>query len=45
MELVIWELADLRTIGRSRHNPQYEIEELAVPLQQEGIAFTQPDNL
>jgi uncharacterized protein (DUF488 family) len=36
----IEELVDVRTIPRSRHNPQFGTEELAASLQQAGIAYT-----
>ena len=36
----IEELVDVRTIPRSRHNPQFGREELAASLQQAGIAYT-----
>ncbi len=36
----IEELVDVRTIPRSRHNPQFGTEELAASLQQEEIAYT-----
>jgi uncharacterized protein (DUF488 family) len=36
----IEELVDVRTIPRSRHNPQFGKEELAASLQQAGIAYT-----
>ncbi|HEY6285303.1 MAG TPA: DUF488 domain-containing protein [Ktedonobacteraceae bacterium] len=35
----IEELVDVRTIPRSRHNPQFGAEELAASLQQAGIAY------
>ena len=35
----IEELVDVRTIPRSRHNPQFGKEELAASLQQAGIAY------
>jgi len=36
----IEELVDVRTIPRSRHNPQFGREDLAASLQQAGIAYT-----
>jgi uncharacterized protein (DUF488 family) len=36
----IEELVDVRTIPRSRHNPQFGAEELAASLQRAGIAYT-----
>jgi len=36
----IEELVDVRSIPRSRHNPQFGREELAASLQQAGIAYT-----
>ena len=36
----IEELVDVRTIPKSRHNPQFGTEELAVSMQQVGIAYT-----
>ena len=36
----IEELVDVRTIPRSRHNPQFGKEELAASLQQAGIVYT-----
>lgn len=36
----IEELVDVRTIPRSRHNPQFGREDLAASLQQTGIAYT-----
>jgi len=36
----IEELVDVRTIPRSRHNPQFGKEDLAASLQQAGIAYT-----
>jgi uncharacterized protein (DUF488 family) len=36
----IEELVDVRTIPRSRHNPQFGKEELAASLQQADIAYT-----
>jgi uncharacterized protein (DUF488 family) len=36
----IEEVVDVRTIPKSRHNPQFGAEELAVSLQQAGIAYT-----
>jgi uncharacterized protein (DUF488 family) len=35
----IEELVDVRTIPRSRHNPQFGAKELAASLQQAGIAY------
>ncbi len=35
----IEELVDVRTIPRSRHNPQFGAEELAASLQRAGIAY------
>jgi uncharacterized protein (DUF488 family) len=35
----IEEVVDVRTIPKSRHNPQFGAEELAVSLQQAGIAY------
>src|SRR6266699_2740587 len=35
----IEELVDVRTIPKSRHNPQFGAEELAASLQQAGIAY------
>jgi hypothetical protein len=35
----IEELVDVRTVPRSRHNPQFGKEELAASLQQAGIAY------
>ena len=35
----IEELVDVRTIPKSRHNPQFGEEELAVSLQEAGIAY------
>jgi uncharacterized protein (DUF488 family) len=35
----IEELVDVRTIPRSRHNPQFGTEELAASMQQAGIAY------
>jgi uncharacterized protein (DUF488 family) len=35
----IEELVDVRTIPKSRHNPQFGTEELAASLQQAGIAY------
>ena len=35
----IEELVDVRTVPRSRHNPQFGAEELADSLQQAGIAY------
>src|SRR5579872_3684832 len=35
----IEELIDVRTIPKSRHNPQFNAEELAASLQQAGIAY------
>src|SRR6266487_969115 len=35
----IEELVDVRTVPRSRHNPQFGTEELAASLQQAGIAY------
>ena len=34
------ELVDVRTIPRSRHNPQFGTEDLAASLQRAGIAYT-----
>ncbi len=36
----IEELVDVRTIPKSRHNPQFGAEELAASLQRAGIAYT-----
>ncbi len=36
----IEELVDVRTIPKSRHNPQFGAEELAASLQHAGIAYT-----
>ena len=36
----IEELVDVRTIPRSRHNPQFGMEELAASLQQAGFAYS-----
>jgi uncharacterized protein (DUF488 family) len=36
----IEEVVDVRTIPKSRHNPQFGTEELAASLQQAGIAYT-----
>jgi uncharacterized protein (DUF488 family) len=36
----IEQLVDVRTIPRSRHNPQFGQEELAASLQQAGIAYS-----
>jgi len=36
----IEELVDVRTVPRSRHNPQFGAEELAASLQRAGIAYT-----
>jgi uncharacterized protein (DUF488 family) len=36
----IEELVDVRTIPRSRHNPQFGTEELTASLQQAGIAYS-----
>ena len=35
----IEELVDVRTIPKSRHNPQFNAEELAASLQEAGIAY------
>ena len=35
----IKELVDVRTVPRSRHNPQFGAEELAASLQRSGIAY------
>src|SRR5438876_11667887 len=35
----IEELVDMRTIPKSRHNPQFGAEELAASLQRAGIAY------
>src|SRR5207248_2742110 len=35
----IEELVDVRTVPRSRHNPQFGTEELAASLQRAGIAY------
>lgn len=36
----IQELVDVRTVPRSRHNPQFGTDELAASLRQVGIAYT-----
>ncbi len=41
----IEQLVDVRTIPRSRHNPQFGKEELAASLQQAGIAYTHLEKL
>src|SRR5260370_30881450 len=41
----IEELADVRTIPKSRHNPQFGQEELAASLKQAGIDYVHPGKL
>src|SRR5260221_12343757 len=41
----IEELADVRTIPKSRHNPQFGQEELAASLKQAGIDYVHPGKI